>query len=228
MTAGRDLNFVVVASTAGSVLNEALKNDFFRSKIHSVVVDRACVAIEKARSHGIRVQSFEGNDNDEFCNLLLEYLLRNEIDYVLSYYTRFYSKKLRAAFQDRIINFHPSLLPAFKGMDGFGDTVGYGARFVGNTVELIDQVMDEGKIIMQTACPLDLTVSLNIVRHRVFVQQCQALLQIVKWLTEDRVVVCGRKVTVKDATFESLDFSPALDFEDARRLSVQLPEPDLR
>ena len=93
-----------------------------------------------------------------FCEHLLAYLQQNEIDYIFSYYTNFYSQKLRDAYQDRIINFHPSLLPAFKGLDGFGDTVAYFSRFTGNTVEFIDQAMDEGKIIMQTACPLDTTV----------------------------------------------------------------------
>ena len=68
------LNIVIVASTAGSVMNEVLKNDFFRSQVHSVVVDRVCPAADKAKAHGIRAESFLEDDHDRFCDRLLDYL----------------------------------------------------------------------------------------------------------------------------------------------------------
>ncbi|MCH8882203.1 MAG: hypothetical protein IIA41_01745 [SAR324 cluster bacterium] len=119
----KQFSFVIVVSTAGSVMNEVLKNDFFRRRVHSVVADRECPAIEKAKAHGIRTESFMEDEVDRFCDRLLDYLRAHDIDYVFSYYTKFYAKKLRDAYRDRIMNFHPSLLPAFKGMDGFRDTV---------------------------------------------------------------------------------------------------------
>ena len=219
----RDPRFAVVASTAGSVMNEVLKNDYFRSKVHSVVVDRDCAAIEKMRSHGVRTEAFMEVDEATFCRRLLAYLLENEIDYVFSYYTNFYAEPLRDAFRDRIVNFHPSLLPAFKGNDAFDDNVGYHARYVGNTVEFIAEVMDEGKIVMQTACPLDMNKPVEATRHRVFVQQCQALLQVAKWLDEGRISVHGRRVDVKGVKFDDLEFSPALDFKDAIELDPEVP-----
>lgn len=217
------LSVVIVASTAGSVMNEVLKNDFFRGLVQAVVVDRECPALEKAQAHGLRTESFIEDDNGRFCDRLLGFLRAEEIDYVFSYYTRFYTKRLRDAYQDRIVNFHPSLLPAFKGMDGFGDNVAYHARFVGNTVEFIDQAMDEGKIIMQTACPLDTNVPLHEVRHRLFVQQCKALLQVARWLSEGRISVDGRKVMIANATFDEGLFSPALDFINAIELAPAIP-----
>jgi len=217
---------VLVASTAGSVMNEVLKNDFFRGLVQAVVVDRECPALEKAQAHGLRTESFIEDDNEPFCDRLLDFLRAEAIDYVFSYYTRFYTKRLRDAYQDRIFNFHPSLLPAFKGMDGFGDTVAYQAKFVGNTVEFIDQAMDEGKIIMQTACPLDTNVPLHEVRHRLFVQQCKALLQVARWLSEGRISVDGRKVMIANATFDEGLFSPALDFGNAIELSPPIPQPE--
>ena len=221
------LSVVIVASTAGSVMNEVLKNDFFRGLVQAVVVDRECPALEKAQAHGLRTESFIEDDNGRFCDRLLGFLRAEEIDYVFSYYTRFYTKRLRDAYQDRIVNFHPSLLPAFKGMDGFGDNVAYHARFVGNTVEFIDQAMDEGKIIMQTACPLDTNVPLHEVRHRLFVQQCKALLQVARWLSEGRISVDGRKVMIANATFDEGLFSPALDFGNAIELSPPIPHPEV-
>lgn len=216
------LRFVVVASTAGSVMNELLKNDFFRSLVHSVVVDRDCAALDKARAHGVHRESFLEADADGFSDKLLNYLNANHIDYVISYYTSCYSAKLRETYQDRLVNIHPSILPAFKGVDGFGDNVLYHAKLVGNTIEFIADVMDQGKIIMQTACPYDTTVPLAVVRHRVFVQQCKALLQVTKWLTEGRVMVTGRCVSIAGASYDGPQFSPALDFGDAIALSPEL------
>jgi len=218
-----DLKFAVVASTAGSVMNEVLKNDFFRSRVHSVIVDRECTALDKARAHGVEAVPFLEEDNDRFCDRLSRHLREHDIDYVFSYYTKFYARGIRDAFADRIINFHPSLLPAFKGMDGFGDTVAYHARYAGNTVEFIADAMDEGKIIMQTACPVDTNVGVDRVRHEIFVQQCKALLQVARWLQDGRISVDGRRVIIADANFEDMRFSPSLDFEDAIRLEPPGP-----
>ena len=223
MTNG-NLRFAVVASTAGSVMHEVLKNTFFRARVQLVVTDRAGPAYDKAHRRGIPTIILAEDESDRFCARLLSLLEEHEIDYVFSFYTKFFSADVRSAFRDRILNFHPSLLPAFKGLDGFGDTVAYPARFAGNTVEFIAEVMDEGKIIMQTVCPVDECAPLARTRHRVFVQQCQALLQTAHWLQQGRITVDGNRVIVAGATFDSDCFSPALDSEECARWLP--PDPD--
>ena len=218
-----ELRFAMVVSTAGSVMNEVLKDDFFRSRVHQIVVHRPGPAYEKALAHGIPSTIVANDDVDEFCARLLKLFDEKAIDFVFSFYTSFYSAEFREAYRDRILNFHPSLLPAFKGMDGFGDTVRYPARFAGNTVELIADVMDEGKIVMQTVCPLDPGAPTELVRHRVFVHQCRALLQVARWLQEGRIGVEGHRVTVTGATYTCASFSPALDSEEVAMWSP--PDP---
>ena len=208
---GENLRFAAVVSTAGTVLDNVLGDPFLRDRMHLVVADRPCGGIDKARAHGVETVLLERPSVDAFGDALLELLRRERIDYVLSYYTDFYAERVRAAFPDRILNFHPSLLPAFKGCDGFGDAVDYDARFSGNTVEFIDDVMDEGKIIMQTVCPIDVNQPIEATRHRVFVQQCKALLQVVRWLQEGRISIADRTVTVDRATFGDVEFSPSID-----------------
>jgi len=207
----RELRFAMVVSTAGSVMNEVLKNGFFRSRVRQIVVDRSGPAHEKALAHGVPCTIMSNADVDHFCAQLLTLFDEKSIDYVFSFYTRFYSAEFREAYEDRIPNFHPSLLPAFKGMDGFGDTVRYPARFAGNTVELIADVMDEGKIVMQTTCAVDPGAPTELIRHQVFVQQCKALLQVARWLQEGRIGVEGHRVNVMGATYNCTSFSPALD-----------------
>ena len=223
MAAGRSPRFVFVVSTAGSVMNETLKNDFLRSVVHSVVADRPCDAIDKAKAHSVATELFDEGSNESFCDRLAHYLNRHEIDFVISVYTGFYTDAFRAAFEDRVINFHPSLLPAFKGMDGFGDGVVYHVKILGTTVELIRDRMDEGKIVMQTATAVDPTRPLAELRHRIFVQQCKTLLQVVKWLHDGRIRVSGMNVTVDRARYRDIEFSPALDFDDARELEIPGP-----
>jgi phosphoribosylglycinamide formyltransferase-1 len=220
----RALRLAAVASTGGAVLNETLKHPLVRASVTVLVTDRACEAEGKASAHGLRVVRIPEQDPETFCAGLLDVCRSERIDYILSYYTRFHSADFREAYRDRIVNFHPSLLPAFKGMDGFGDTLDYGVRFGGNTVEFIDQVMDEGKIILQTTFPMDANTSPEMNRHTLFVQQCRALIQVVRWLVDDRIIVDGRCVTVRDARFDDPQYSPALDFDDARLWSVPPPE----
>jgi phosphoribosylglycinamide formyltransferase-1 len=215
LSSNRRWRFLITASTSGAVINECLNNPLFKSLIHSVVCDQACGAADKARAHGVPVEVFPEPNSEKFCDQLLDYIQGHKIDYVFSFYTKFYSERIRQACVDRLINFHPSLLPAFKGNDAWEYVKAYGVRFAGSTVEFIHERMDEGKIILQAVCPWDANCSAEFTRHRVFIQQCKSLLQITKWLVEDRISTNGCRVTVRDARFDSSEFSPALDFSDA-------------
>lgn len=207
-------------------MNCVLSDAFLRKVTHSVVADQPNGAIEKAQAWGLPGVLFEENRPEIFCRRLAEYMQQHDVEYVISFYTQFYSKEFRDLYRDRIINFHPSLLPAFKGMDGFGDGMAYHAKLIGTTVEFIKDVMDEGKIIMQTVCTADPTFSPTAMRHRIFVQQCRTLLQVVKWLTEDRVRVDGDRVTILDAGYGDVEFAPALDYRGSIDLQVESPAAD--
>lgn len=212
--------FVFVASTEGSVLDVTLNNAFLKSVVHSVAADRPCGAIQKARSKGLPAIVFDEPQPEAFCQKLSTYMADHDLEWVISFYTNFYSEAFRHDYRDRIINFHPSLLPAFKGMNGFGDGIAYRVKLIGTTIELIKEVMDEGKIILQTVVPVDPDSETAQLRHRIFVQQCKSLIQVVKWISDDRLRVNGDVVTIDGAKFEDLEFSPALDFEQARELYI--------
>lgn len=220
---GHDKRFIFVVSTSGSVMNQVLESSFLRGVVHSVVADQPGQAVEKAQAWGLPVALFEERSPEAFCSRLNQYMEEHNIDYVISFYTQFYSKAFRDAYRDRIINFHPSLLPAFKGMDGFGDGIAYHTKIIGTTVEFIKDVMDEGKIIMQTACTVNPNHEFAAMRHRIFIQQCKTLLQVVKWIVEDRVRVSGDKVTIAGASYHDAEFAPALECREALELQVAFP-----
>jgi len=220
---GPQSKFVFVVSTSGSVMNQVLSIPAVRRATHSVIADQACAGVDKARAHGLTAKVFDGASNEAFCARLVDYLAEHSIDYVISFYTQFYALALREQMRDRIINFHPSLLPAFKGMDGFGDGMAHHTKIIGTTVELIKDVMDEGKIVMQTATTVDPHVSHETMRHRIFIHQCKSLIQTVHWILEDRLTVRGDQVIILDAGYQDLEFVPALDATDALELQIPMP-----
>jgi len=122
------------------------------------------------------------------------------------------------------MNLHPSVLPAFKGQDGFGDALDYGAKYTGSTIHFIDEKMDEGKIIIQTVCPVDPNADVTVTRHRIFQQQCKSLLQVIKWIEEKRISISGQHVFVRNASYLDFEFSPSLDYDVARQLQIPFPK----
>jgi len=74
---------------------------------------------------------------------------------VLAGYMRIIGPTLLAAYEGKIINIHPALLPAFPGKDGIGDALKYGVKVLGITVHYVDEGIDTGKIIDQGALHID-------------------------------------------------------------------------
>lgn len=213
---------VIVASTGGAVMNELLRNSFFKSQIAAVISDRDCGAVDKAAAHGVPTVILREPRKADFSDALLRYLTDNNIDYVISFFTKLFVGRLVDDFRDRIINLHPSLLPSFKGLDGFGDTLRYGTRYIGTTIHFIDSALDEGKIIQQTVWPVDPNSAESALRHRIFQQQCKSLLQVIHWLADDRIRVEGQRVVILNVRFDDLEYVPALDSSDAQALTIPI------
>jgi phosphoribosylglycinamide formyltransferase-1 len=113
-------------------------------------------------------------------------------------------------FENRVLNIHPSLIPAFCGKGMYGDRVHakvleYGAKITGCTVHFVDQEYDNGPIILQKAVEVydrDTTQSLN---DRVFAAECEAYPEAIELLAEKRITVKGRTVKITPAKSE-IDF----------------------
>jgi phosphoribosylglycinamide formyltransferase-1 len=112
-------------------------------------------ALERARIKGIQTKYLSAlrySSREEYDRDLVTYLEEQEIDLViLAGFMRLLSHYFVLAFNHRILNIHPSLLPAFPGGHGVEDAIAYGVKVSGCTVHFVDEGMDTGPIILQEA-----------------------------------------------------------------------------
>jgi|TARA_B110000908_G_C10208711_1_gene429090 phosphoribosylglycinamide formyltransferase-1 len=104
-----------------------------------IILDKSSKLFNPKRIH---------NSTSEFIETkLIEY----SIDYLLCFGDKILKKSLIDKFSKRLINFHPALLPSFKGLLSINQAFDYGVSIIGNTAHFIDEGIDTGKIILQTA-----------------------------------------------------------------------------
>ena len=148
LLSGRGSNFEALAESveAGRIPD---------AEIAIVVSNReGAEGIEKARRRGIdaRVIPSKGLEREAYDKLVVAALQEKKVDLVcLAGYMRLLSPHFVAAFPQRILNIHPSLLPAFPGLESQRQALEHGAKFSGCTVHFVDENLDAGPIVLQ-AC----------------------------------------------------------------------------
>lgn len=162
-------------------------------------------AIERAQKHGISTAVFAKSDYPDLDTLYTEltYLLNvNRVDYiVLAGWLKIIPESFIKKFEDRIINVHPSLIPAFCGAGYYGLKVhkavlDYGAKVSGCTVHFVNEVPDGGAIIAQTAVAVKEDDTPESLQQRVLEEEHKLLPYCVKQLCLGKIQKNGRKVTV--------------------------------
>lgn len=151
------MNIAVFASGSGSNLQaiiEAVKAEKIEGSINLVVCDQpGAFAIERAKRENIPYFLFSAKDyanKVDFELEILKELQKHHVDFiVLAGYMRLIGPTLLTSFEGRIINIHPSLLPAFPGKDAIGQALAAKAKQSGVTVHFVDEGMDTGPIIAQ-------------------------------------------------------------------------------
>lgn len=113
--------------------------------------------IAAARERGLNAQIIEarGRKRAEHDVEIIAALQEHQVDLVcLAGYMRLLSPEFIRAFPQRIVNIHPSLLPAFPGLDAQRQALEYGVQYTGCTVHFVDEELDHGVIIMQRSVPV--------------------------------------------------------------------------
>jgi len=106
-------------------------------------------------------------------------------------------------FQDRVVNIHPSLIPAFCGHGFYGLRVhqavlDYGAKLTGCTVHFVDNQFDHGPIIAQRPCEVRADDTAETLQARVFAVECQLYPEVLRAMAENRISVQARHVVVRE------------------------------
>ncbi len=136
--AGSNLRALQAAAARGSLGGEIIV----------VFADRPCAALDWAAEQGIETALIPGGADDALAATLVA-LAPDVI--VLAGYMRIVGPQVLAAFPGRILNTHPSLLPAFPGAHAVPDALAHGVAVTGSTVHIVDATLDGGPIVVQEA-----------------------------------------------------------------------------
>lgn len=176
-------NIAVLASGRGSNLEAILEAESraeIAGRVILVISDRAdAQALTRADKWNKRSMFLDPgaySNRVEYDRKLISILKTAEIDLVvLAGYMRLLSPEFVKEYSYKIMNIHPSLLPAFPGTDGAGDALDYGVKISGCTVHFVDEGLDTGPIILQESVPViqdetleTLKARINAVEHRLY------------------------------------------------------------
>ena len=171
------------------------------AKVGVVISDNPeAKALLRVRGMGIPTVVLERKafaDRTAYETALAGELERHQVDLVvLAGFMRILSACFIQRFPGAIVNIHPSLLPAFPGLDAQGQALRYGVKVAGCTVHFVDEGTDTGPIILQKVVPVEEGDTGETLADRILIQEHRALPEALKLWAEDRLQVHGRKVSI--------------------------------
>ena len=198
-----DPRVAVLASGEGTNVQALLDDPVVGPWIVLVISDRSTAgAIARARARGVRAvhvdrDAFDGRD--AFDRAILERLRAERVDIVaLAGFMRILGPQIVRAFDGRIVNVHPALLPAFPGTSAVADALAWGSKVTGVTVHLVDDEIDHGPIVFQEPVRVEPDDDWDSLETRVHEAEHRLLPAAVRAIAEGRLVVDGRHVRVLD------------------------------
>jgi phosphoribosylglycinamide formyltransferase-1 len=199
----RKVRIAVLVSGGGTNLQaliDAVDKGDISGEIAAVLSDREnAYGLERARKHGIKAIYIERKQLAE--RLITELQKLNIELVVLAGFLSILDRELVKAYEGRIINIHPSLIPSFCGMGFYGERVHkaaleYGVKVSGTTVHFVDEGTDSGPIILQEAVPVYFDDTAETLAARVLQVEHRLLPAAVGLFCEGRLRIEGRKVNI--------------------------------
>lgn len=188
------LTIVALASGGGSNLRallEACDNPLFPARIRAVGSDRPAKALEHAEQFSVPTFVLEPekfSNRDQWADLLLRSIEFHKPDLVvLAGFMRILPMSVVDALSPKIINIHPSLLPAFPGAHAVRDALAAGAHVTGATVHIVDNGVDTGPVIAQTEVPIPAGISEAELHDLIREVERKQLIEVVRGIAEGRV-----------------------------------------
>lgn len=204
------LRLGVLASGRGSNLQaiiDAIEAGALRASVAVVVSNKKdAPALERARRHGVTDVYLDpkpyvgtANGREAYDHAVLDILRKHDVDLVLlAGYMRIVTPVLIAAYRNRMMNIHPSLLPSFPGLEAQKQALDWGSKVAGCTVHFVTEGVDEGPIILQATVPVLEHDSQETLAARILVEEHKIYPRAVQLYVEDRLHVEGRRVRIAD------------------------------
>jgi phosphoribosylglycinamide formyltransferase 1 len=156
------------------------------------------LAVARERGFPAVVIPSKGIDREAYDRSLLEQLRKHSVDLVcLAGYMRLLSAGFVREFPNRILNIHPSLLPAFPGLDAQRQALDYGVKLSGCTVHFVDEYLDAGPVLLQAAVPVyddDTEESLS---ARILKEEHRIYSEAIRIVLRGDYRIEGRRVTLR-------------------------------
>lgn len=202
-----DFKLGVLVSGRGTNLQaiiDAIETGPLKARIAVVLSNKKdAPALEKARSHGIEalwVDPKQHAGKKEYDQALVQELKTRNIDLVcLAGYMRILKPEFIRAFEGKIINIHPSLLPAFPGLNVQQQAIDHGVKFSGCTVHFVNEQLDSGPIILQAVVPVHDTDDAHSLAERILIQEHLIYPRAIQMIAENRLHIENRKITCKES-----------------------------
>ncbi|MBS3974728.1 MAG: phosphoribosylglycinamide formyltransferase [Actinobacteria bacterium] len=205
----------VLISGSGTNLQaiiDAIEAGTLDAEVALVISNRqGAYGLERARNANIPaiwIDSTACSTSSEYNSRIRDALLAHEVDFVvMAGYMKLLGVEVLDAFDDRVINIHPSLLPAFAGAAGISDAFEYGVKFTGVTVHFANERFDEGPIIAQRVVEILPEDTLESLEARIHEVEHALYPEVLQWLAQGRVVIEGRKTCILSVTTTENDFA---------------------
>lgn len=202
-------NFAVFVSGHGGNLQaiiKAVKNKKINASLKLVFSNKQeAYALVRAYKAGIPTLYLNPHDfksREEYDVAILKELKKHKIDFVvLAGYMRLVSGVFIDAYPNKILNIHPSLIPAFKGAHGIRDAYDYGAKITGVTIHFVVEEMDAGAIIAQMPVKIEDTDSLLALEDKIHKVEHRLYPKVIDLFAKGKIKIKGRKTNHCMLTF---------------------------
>ncbi len=190
LLSGRGSNFLAIAESIRANRLPGVEI----AVVISNVADAAGItaAAELGLPHAVHVS--KSRKREEHDADVLACLKEHRVNLIcLAGYMRLLSPGFVAAFRDRILNIHPSLLPAFPGLDAQEQAFTYGVKIAGCTVHFVDEELDHGAIILQRAIPVLESDDAQSLAERILVEEHIAYTEAIRMVASGEYEIRGRR-----------------------------------
>jgi len=192
LLSGRGSNFLA--------LSDAIERGEIPARIALVISNiESAPGLQHARDRGYKglfIPS-KGRDREEFDREVVAELQKERVDVIcLAGFMRLLSSYFVSQYPTCIINIHPSLLPAFPGLESQKQALEWGVKTTGCTVHFVDEELDHGPIIVQRSVPVLDDDDAEALSHRILEQEHKAYPEALKLICEDRIKIEGRRAWI--------------------------------